>query len=78
MTALCFACKAPTLTVSVLHARNVEIVLVDPEPDPEGTIAIRRWRGGYDGRRISGGADAPIGWWRHRAHSCKQPMEGPK
>lgn len=75
MSATCFACKATVLTVSVLHARSSEVVLVDAEPNHAGDVQVRRWRAGYDGRRTTPESPQWLGYVKHRRHTCLTPLE---
>lgn len=72
MSSACFACKAPVLVVALAFTTRT----VEPEPDPEGTVELRRSGGGWRGQMT--GARTPLtpGWVsKHRFHTCQQLME---
>jgi hypothetical protein len=72
MNTRCPFCDEPVLVVAFSTTTRT----VEPKPDPEGTIEIRRSGGGWRGQAT--GANTPLapGWVsKHRSHSCKQPLE---
>jgi hypothetical protein len=67
---LCFACQQPVLIVTT----DTGTRMLDPQPDPDGTVEIRRSGLGWRGRWTGANTTCTPGWLKFATHSCPQEI----